>query len=48
MFLALYQRLLEKIGFSVYREDAADILQMIREIERRVDEVVDKAYECTK
>jgi hypothetical protein len=47
VFLAQYRRLLEKIG-SVYREDAAAIMQMIREIERRVDEVVDKAYECTK
>ena len=46
VFLAQYRRLLEKIG-SVYREDIANILQMIREIERRVDEVVDKAYECT-
>ncbi len=48
VFLAQYRRLLEKIGFSVYREDAANILQMISEIERRVDEVVDKAYECIK
>jgi hypothetical protein len=48
VFLAQYQRLLEKINFTVYREDVANILQMIREIERRVDEVVDKAYECTK
>jgi hypothetical protein len=47
VFLAQYRRLLEKIG-SVYREDAAAIMQMIREIERRVDEVADKAYECTK
>jgi len=48
VFLAQYRRLLEKIGFSVYKEDVANIMQMIREIERRVDEVVDKAYECTK
>jgi len=48
VFLAQYRRLLEKIGFSVYREDAAAIMQMTREIERRVDEVVDKAYECIK
>ncbi len=46
--LAQYRRLLEKIGFSVYGEDVANILQMVSEIERRVDEVVDKAYECTK
>ncbi len=31
VFLAQYRRLLEKIGFSVYREDVANILQMIRE-----------------
>lgn len=48
VFLAQYRWLLEKIGFSVYREDVAAIIQMIREIERRVDEVVDKAYECIK
>ncbi len=48
VFLAQYQRLLEKIDFTVYREDATNILKMISEIERRVDEVVDKAYECTK
>jgi len=48
VFLTQYRRLLEKIGFSVYREDAAAIMQMTREIERRVDEVVDKAYECIK
>jgi hypothetical protein len=48
VFLAQYRRLLEKIGSSVYREDVANILQMVSEIERRVDEVVDKAYECTK
>jgi hypothetical protein len=48
VFLAQYRRLLEKIGFSVYREDVANILQMIREIERRVDEVAERAYECIK
>ena len=48
VFLAQYRRLLEKIGSSVYREDVAAILQMIREIERRVDEAVGKAYECIK
>jgi hypothetical protein len=48
VFLAQYQRMLEKINFTVYREDAADMLKMIKEIRRRVDEVVDKAYECTK
>jgi hypothetical protein len=48
VFLAQYQRLLEKINFTAYREDAANILKMVSEIRRRVDEVVDKAYECTK
>lgn len=48
VFLAQYHQLLEKIGFSVYREDVAAILQMINDIRRRVDEVVERAYECTK
>jgi hypothetical protein len=48
VFLTQYRRLLEKIGFLVYRENVANIMQMIREIERRVDEAVDKAYECIK
>jgi hypothetical protein len=47
VFLTQYRRLLEKIGFSVYREDIANILQLFKEIERRVDEVVERAYECT-
>lgn len=48
VFLTQYQRLLEKINFTIYREDAANILKMVGEIRRRVDEVVDKAYECAK
>jgi hypothetical protein len=48
VFLTQYRRLLEKIGFSVYREDVAAMMQMIREIERRVDEVVDKVHVCIK
>jgi len=47
VFLAQYQRPLEKINFSVYGEDAANILKMVSEIRRRVDEVMERAYECS-
>jgi hypothetical protein len=41
VFLVQYQQLLEKL--MAYRQDVANILQMVKEISRRVDDVVEKA-----
>jgi gas vesicle protein len=41
VFLVQYQQLLEKL--TAYRQDVTDILQMVKEISRRVDDVVEKA-----
>lgn len=46
IYLAQYQRQLEKFEFTVYRKDAAAIQQMIDEIRRRVADVVEQAYRC--
>ncbi len=41
VFLVQYQQLLEKL--MAYRQDVANMLQMVKEISRRVDDVVEKA-----
>jgi hypothetical protein len=46
VYLAQYQRRLEKLEAAVFKQDVAAILQMVGEIRRRVADVVEKAYMC--
>jgi predicted translin family RNA/ssDNA-binding protein len=48
VYLTQYQRQLEKLEevASIFKRDITGILQMVGEIRRRVDEVMDKAYRC--
>jgi hypothetical protein len=46
VYLAQYQRRLEKLEAAVFKQDVAAILQMVGEIRRRVADVVEEAYRC--
>ena len=50
VYLTQYQRQLEKLEevASIFKRDVAAILQMVGEIRRRVDDVVEQAYRCYK